>query len=101
METYEAEVTEDEDEDYFLTLNLPDNPLDIPLTQDSPKEVQEVFNQLIVFLKEGLFQFEIEEDDSGDLFYHVSKEYVAQLNSELEDVFNDMEAHGLTSPDED
>ena len=101
METYKAEVVEDENEDCFLALELPKNTLHIPLTQDLPKEIQAVFNHLIVLLKEGVFEFELEEDDSGDLFYQVSQEYISQLNSELQEVYDEMGEYGLVTIDDD
>lgn len=102
METYKAEVVEDEDEEYFLALELPKRePLYIPLTQDLPKDVQEVFNQLIVSLKDGPFEFSIEDDETSDLYYQVSQEYISQLNAELEEVFDEMEEHGLMTVDGD
>ncbi|MFA7554120.1 MAG: hypothetical protein WCY88_07715 [Spongiibacteraceae bacterium] len=94
MEIHKASITQVED-DYFLTLKLPDNTLNISITQDIPKEVQKVFNELIVALKSGAFKFDLEEKEDGDIIYHVAKEYISQLNSELEEIFEEMCEHGL------
>ncbi len=93
MVTHEAEITE-KDNEHYLVLKLPDNCLYIPITQDLPKDVQKVFNQLIIALKKGIFAFSIAEMEGGDIFYHIAKEYISQLNSELKDVFKEMEDHG-------
>ena len=94
METYKAEVIDDEQE-HYLALKIPDNMLNIPITKDVPLEVQKVFNHLIVALKGGAFEFEIEQKDAGDIFYHIAKEYISQLNAELTDIYYEMEEHGL------
>ena len=94
METYEAEVAEDNKEQY-LVFKIPDNRLSIPLTKDVPIDVQKVFNHFIVALKRGVFKFSIEDKKDGDIFYHIAKEYISQLNAELLDIYNEMDEHGL------
>ena len=89
MEKYNAVVIEEESE-HFISLSVQDKKLKIPLTKDEPNEVKKVFNQLIVFLKKGLFNFTMEEKEDGDIFYHVAKEYVDQLNSELADIYKEL-----------
>ena len=89
MEKYNAVVIEEESE-HFISLSIQDRKLKIPLTKDEPNEVKKVFNELIVFLKKGIFNFTMEEKEDGDIFYHVAKEYVDQLNSELTDIHREL-----------
>ena len=101
MEIHKADITQDQ-EDYFLELKLPGNSLNIPITQDVPKEIQKVFNDLIVALKSGAFKFDLEEKDDGDIIYHVATEYIYQLNVELKDIFEELLEHGLVDqPDQE
>ncbi|MCG7928940.1 MAG: hypothetical protein ABW104_16165 [Candidatus Thiodiazotropha sp. 6PLUC2] len=99
MEIHKADITQVQ-EDYFLELKLPENTLIIPITQDVPREIQKVFNKLIVALKSGAFNFELEEKDDGDIIYHVVTEYISQLNAELEDIFQELCEHGLVDKTE-
>ena len=94
MVIHEAEVTE-RDKEQYIVLKLKDDMLNIPITQDLPKEVQKVFNKLIVALKKEMFTFSIAEVKDGDIFYHVAKEYIFQLNVELQDIYNEMKEYGL------
>jgi len=83
-----------EEDNYTLEIELGDEVATIPLSQDQPNEVKCAFNKLIVRLKSGLFRIELQECGE-DLFSQVSKEYLVQLNSELEDVFGEMVSAGL------
>ncbi len=94
METHNAEITVTEDE-YFLTLKLQDKILNIPITKDVPKDIQNIFNELIVTLKKGLLQFNMIDIEDGDIFYHVAKEYISHLNLELKDIYNEMKEQNL------
>ncbi len=94
MESYNAEITIDEDE-YYLTLNLQEKNYRISITKDVPKDVQGVFNELIIELKNGLFQFSMSDVEDGDIFYHVAKEYIVHLNSEIKDIYSEMKEQGL------
>jgi len=89
-----AAIVDIEGERYLL-LKTPKEDLKIPITKDRPKDIQDVFNKLIVFLKKGLFQFELEVSGEGDIIYHVVKEYLSHLNSELENVFGEMKGCDL------
>lgn len=83
----------------LLNFNVLENVLTIPLTEDKPNDVKEVFNRLIGALKKGSFQFEL-EDTTEDLYYHISKEYLAQLNVELESVHKELADFDLLITDE-
>ena len=94
METYSAEVTTISDE-VFLVLKVVGKDLSIPITKDLPKEIQNVFNELIKFLKNGVFQFGMEDVEDGDINYHIAKDYISHLNLELVAIYEEMKQHGL------
>ncbi|MBC8287148.1 MAG: hypothetical protein H8E42_06705 [Nitrospinae bacterium] len=98
MVTHEAEIIE-VDKEHFLALKMPDNTLKIAITQDAPKEVKKVFNELIVSLKNEVFKFSLKKQEDEDIYYHVAKEYISQLNSELNDIFKEMEEYSLLDGD--
>lgn len=77
-----------------LLFNLPSNVLVIQLAEDKPNEIKDVFNKLIVTLKKGLFQFNL-DDPTDDLYHHISKEYLVQLNCELESVYDELKDFDL------
>ena len=78
----------------ILALSVNDEQLNITLTDDNPNNVKIVFNKLLKRLKDGVFKFEL-EDEREDLFYHISKEYITQLNSELSSVYKELEDYEL------
>ena len=84
-----------EEEECFLDISLGDETVIIPLSKDQPNEVKQAFNRLIIKLKAGLFRIELEETGE-DLYSQVAKEYLAQLNGELEEVFGEMVSMGLS-----
>ena len=93
METFKALIIRG-DQDTILALTVNEEQLNITLTDDNPNNVKTVFNKLLKQLKEGVFQFEL-EDKQEDLFYHISKEYITQLNSELTSVYKELEDYEL------
>ena len=93
METYKASVVK-EDEHCFLKLFLKEKTLSIPLTEDNPNAIKEVFNILILELKKGKIEFNY-EGHNQDLYSDVSKEYITQLNEELEEVYNELDSFDL------
>ena len=94
METHEAIVTVD-DSEHFLSLKIKDSVLNVPLTKDEPNEIKKVFNELIIHLKKGPLKFSMAEKEDGDLIYQVAYEYVKQLNKELSEVYQELEAYQL------
>lgn len=94
MEIHDAKVTVD-GSDHILSLMINDSTLKLPLTKDEPNEIKMVFNKLITHLKNGPFEFRMEEKEEGNLIYHVAKEYVNQLNKELLEVYQELEAYQL------
>ena len=89
METNKATITRQKDKT-ILVLKFEDTNLEIVLTEDNPNAVKNVFNNLIQRLKKGQFNFEL-EDDKQDLYFHISQEYIRQLNSELSSVYSELE----------
>jgi len=98
MDTYSADVIEI-DSEHFLRFKVGNDELKIPITKDEPVEVKKVFNSLILKLKKGSFKFSIKEEENGDIIYHVAKEYIEQLNSELDDIYKELEESDLLEPD--
>ena len=94
MVMYKANIV-DTDGERYLVLKISEEGLSIPITEDRPKDIQDVFNKLIVLLKKGLFQFELEENAEQDIIYHIGKEYISQLNAELQNVFEEMKGYEL------
>lgn len=98
METHKTTINR-EDDKTTLSFSIGDKNLDIVLTEDKPNEVKSVFNQLLVELKKGEFNFELEDSDE-DLFYHISSEYISQLNAELSSIYKELEDYDLTDEEE-
>ena len=94
MVTHKANIVDIEGERY-LVLKTSDEELKIPITEDRPKDIQDIFNKLILLLKKGLFKFELDESTDVDIIYHVGKEYISHLNFELEAVFDEMKDYEL------
>lgn len=66
----------------------------ICLTDDNPNEIKEVFNNLILELKNGKFTFNL-SDETHDLFYQICNEYINQLNGEIADVYSQLKKYNL------
>jgi len=93
MEKLKARI-ERSDEDVTLILDVRGENLQILLTQDKPSDVKETFNLMLVKLKEGEFNFEL-QDEHEDLYHHMCEEYIKQLNSELSSVHREMTRYAL------
>lgn len=79
-----------------LKLALGTTVLDIVLTEDKPNDVKSVFNKLLEHLKSGEFDF-ILTDDKEDLYFHICKEYITQLNAELKSTYKELQDNGLAT----
>lgn len=99
METKKAKIKREEEEKATLILELDEN-LEIVITEDNPNSIKTAFNKLIIELKKGLFQFEL-EDDKDDLYNNICTEYLNQLNSEMRSVFEELEDYELLDLQED
>ena len=93
METHNATI-ERKESGATLKLALSDNVLDIVLTEDKPNDVKNVFNKLLERLKNGEFEFNL-TDEKEDLYFHICKEYITQLNAELKSTYNELKDNGL------
>ncbi len=47
------------------------------------------------YLKKGPLNFTMTDEEDGNLIYHVAKEYVNQLNKELNEVYQELEDRQL------
>ena len=77
-----------------LKLVIGDEELNIVLTEDNPNEVKSVFNKLLIHLKDHEIEFNL-TDDKEDLYLHICKEYITQLNAELKSTYKELEDNGL------
>jgi len=92
MDIINAAVVEENDNHYIDIGN--ENPIRIVISSDDPKQIKTAFNLLLIRLKEGEFEIDL-NDDNDNLFCQVAKEYVTQLNSELKEVYEEMLEHRL------
>ena len=97
METLKSRIHQ-EGKEHCLELELPTGVARIPLTEDKPQDVKDVFNELILLLKSGSFQFEFERG-SDDLYCQIGEEYIRQLNSEIIIIRNELVDYGLAEKD--
>jgi len=95
METFKASIIREEN-NTILALQIGAERYDINLTDDNPNNVKSVFNKLLQRLKDGAFKFDL-EDSTEDLYYHICKEYIFQLNSELSSVYKELEDFELVN----
>jgi len=93
MATHNATI-ERKDNGATLKLALGETVLDIVLTEDKPNDVKTVFNKLLEQLKSGEFDFSL-TDEKEDLYFHICKEYIIQLNSELKSTYKELLDNGL------
>jgi len=93
METHKAVIKREETKT-SLVFSIGGKSLEINLTEDKPIEVKSVFNELLLELKKGEIEFEL-DDDKEDLFFHISSEYISQLNSELSSIYKELEDYEL------
>jgi hypothetical protein len=97
MATLKSRIHE-EGKKQYLELLLPDGSALIPLTEDKPQSVKDVFNRLILLLKKNPVEFEFSKG-TGDLYSQIAQEYVQQLNTELEMIRQELNESGLTEAD--
>lgn len=98
METHKATINRT-DTKTSLVLSIGTNVLEINLTEDKPIEVKSVFNKLLLELKKGEIEFEL-DDDKEDLFFHISTEYISQLNAEISSIYKELEDYDLVEVQE-
>lgn len=93
MVMYDATITRQEN-NAELVFTIGEVKHIIKLSDDNPVGVKSVFNSLIKILKNGKFNFEL-KDSKEDLYFHICKEYIKQLNSELSNIYGQMKTYGL------
>ena len=97
METLKSRIHQ-EGEKQYLELLLPNGTARIPLTEDKPQNVKDVFNKLILLLKSRSCQFEFEKG-CDDLYCQIGEEYIRQLNSELKIIRDELVDYDLAEKD--
>ncbi len=93
METKKANIRREETNTY-LCLEVGDTILQITLTDDNPNNIKSSFNSILKELKKGLFEFVL-EDESEDLYHQICVEYLSQLNTEMQAIYQDLETYEL------
>lgn len=93
MATHKATI-ERKEKSSVLNLALGSVELKIVLTEDNPNEVKSVFNSLLANLKNGEIDFTL-IDTTEDLYFHICKEYITQLNAELKSTYTELKDNGL------
>jgi len=93
MLNYNATIKR-EDSAVNLILTTGTNNYYICLTDDNPSEIKNVFNDLIIELKNGKFSFSL-SDETQDLYFHICDEYIKQLNAEIADIFSQLKKYDL------
>lgn len=93
METKKATINRSE-HSTSLILEGRNTSYELVLTDDNPNNIKAVFNDLIKDLKKGIFNYEL-EDDTDDLYKNISKEYITQLNIELNAVYGELQSYKL------
>jgi hypothetical protein len=99
METIKARVTEHA-EKHFIEIEDEFDTITIPISEDKPNEVKHAFNRLIERIKTGSVVIEL-EGGGEDLFSDVAKEYITDLNREIQEIRGEMVELGLVEEDED
>ncbi len=98
MVTLDATV-ECVEEKYFLKINVEQDAVTIPLSDDNPNAVKSAFNKLIQRIRIG--EFNIKLDIVGeDLFSMVANEYLAQLKREIQEVRSQMKEYELVKAEQ-
>ena len=93
METKKALIHRQK-ESTSLLLKMGSKDIQIILTDDNPNNIKAAFNELLQELKLSNFNFEL-YDQKEDLYFHICKEYISQLNNELNSVRSEMIDYGL------
>lgn len=77
-----------------IKLALGTEELDIVLTEDNPNEIKSVFNKLLLQLKNSEIEFDF-RDENDDLYFHICKEFITQLNAEFKSTYTELKDSGL------
>ncbi len=93
METKKATIAREKDKTSLVLSGVSSNHV-IILTEDKPNNIKFVFNNLIMDLKKGAFQYEL-DDSIMDLYHNICKEYIIQLNTEMKSIYDELEEFDL------
>jgi hypothetical protein len=93
MEMYKAKLRNTGDK-YYLELDIKDKKLLIPLNEDKPNDIKDVFNELIIKLKKLEYNFTY-ESSSNNIYEEICEEYIKQLNGELKVIRNELKTYDL------
>ena len=93
METKQAVINRQKEKTSRI-IKMQSKDIEIILTDDNPNNIKAAFNELLQELKESYFNFEL-DDQKEDLYFHICKEYISQLNSEINSVRSEMIDYGL------
>jgi hypothetical protein len=88
MELFDATITRGTKK-IVLVLPVRSNSYEIVLSEDKPNDIKDVFNNLLLELKNGEFNFKLTEQ-KADLYFHICSEYIKQLNSDLSSVYQEL-----------
>ena len=88
METKKATIRREEVNTFLILEGVTQNH-EITLTEDNPNNIKNVFNNLLIDLKKGIFNYEL-EDEKEDMYYNICVEYLLQLNSELNTIYSEL-----------
>lgn len=78
----------------FLVLQVNAQQLEIPLTENKPNSIKDVFNELIQELKNRDLKFEFIVKNEN-FYSQICKEYLLQLNSELASIREEIKGYKL------
>lgn len=78
-----------------LVLEVGEGSVKIILTDDNPNNIKTAFNSILKELKNGLFEYVL-EDQKSDLYNNICIEYLKQLNTEMEIIHSELTEYNLT-----
>lgn len=90
METRKVKILRNDDK-IALQFELKNDFIEIILGEESPTNIKSAFNFILHELKDGIFSF-ILTDEVEDLYSEIAKEYLKQLNQEMEIIYKEIQA---------
>jgi len=97
MVTLKASVQSANDK-HFLEIALESDTVRLPISDDNANQVKSAFNRLIERIRSGAFVIKLDHV-GDDLFSQVAKEYIVQLNKEIQEVRKEMKQFKLLDED--
>lgn len=93
MENVDANVVKI-GEKHFIEIEIDNEKIQIPMSDDNSNEVKKAFNKLIAKIEDKEFKVEL-KNIGEDLFSQVANEYIKQLNQDIHGVHDEMRRYGL------